>query len=222
MNISAPLPSSEQIAGDHLDGHDTDDDNPGDHAQLYLDWHSPRKNRIENNIDDRRWTPFIQIVRPVFLNLLDDFADEAGYNQVSLSVLWADDRRMKALNSHYKNKESSTNILSFSSEDFSSGGLSSGAVSSQIQAQKKAQPTYIGDLILAFETVMSEAKQQEITPIDHIAHLCIHGMLHLVGHDHQTDENARIMEAIETRLLAQQGIKNPYDEDVALEGEDQN
>ena len=107
---------------------------------------------------------------------------------------------MRRLNATYRGKDKSTNVLSFPA-----GG----------DAQEPdAQAVFLGDVVLALETVVAEAAQLGLTPLHHLQHLAIHGVLHLNGYDHETDEDAAIMEGLEIEILAGLGIPSPY---LALE-----
>jgi probable rRNA maturation factor len=68
----------------------------------------------------------------------------------------------------------------------------------------------LGDIVLAYGVVESEAAEQQKPLINHVTHLLVHGMMHLLGHDHEDDRQAGIMEARETAILARLGIENPY------------
>jgi probable rRNA maturation factor len=76
---------------------------------------------------------------------------------------------------------------------------------------------YLGDVILAWETVASEAEQEGKPPSDHLLHLVVHGVLHLIGYDHMTESDARRMESLETAILASLGVADPYAELPPLE-----
>lgn len=107
----------------------------------------------------------------------------------SLNVALADDKAMRVLNKRDRNKDKPTNVLSYPS----------------------GERAFLGDIVLARQTVWREAKQQKKSPADHVAHLVVHGVLHLLGHDHETsDADAERMEALERRLLAKLGIADPY------------
>ena len=111
-----------------------------------------------------------------------------------LSLVLADDATIAALNQRWRHRAGPTNVLAFPG----GGGPDSAA------------PLLLGDVILAFETVAREAKEQGKTLSDHLRHLVIHGVLHLLGHDHEEAAMARRMEALEKRILATLGIADPY------------
>ena len=106
------------------------------------------------------------------------------------------------LNRDYREKDYATNILSFPS-DFSE--IPEGLLDESEQG-------YLGDLVICADVVAKEANEQKKTAEHHWAHLVIHGMLHLQGHDHITDPDAFAMEAIEIKLLEELGVPNPYNE----------
>lgn len=106
-----------------------------------------------------------------------------------LSVALSDDEKVQMLNRDYRNKDKPTNVLSF---------------------PIAAPAPLLGDIVLAFETVEREAKAKNISFDNHMTHLLIHGFLHLQGYDHQTDEEATNMEALEIKALTGLNIDNPY------------
>lgn len=122
-----------------------------------------------------------------------------------LSIKLADDEEVRALNAAYRHKDKATNVLSFPmlQPDF-------------MEAEGLADDGEIllGDIILARETCAAEAAGKGIGLTDHATHLIVHGVLHLLGYDHEEHpEAAREMEAMETRALASLGIADPYAED---------
>lgn len=112
-----------------------------------------------------------------------------------------DDAAMRRLNGQFRAKDKPTNVLSFPA---------AASPAAPIGALRQ-----IGDIALGYETVVREAGELAIPPLDHIRHLVIHGLLHLIGFDHETDSEAEAMEALEIELLASIGIPNPYEEATA-------
>ncbi|MBX3494872.1 MAG: rRNA maturation RNase YbeY [Parvibaculum sp.] len=121
-----------------------------------------------------------------------------GAAPAELSVMLADDARVAALNKTYRGKDGPTNVLSFPSADIA--GM---------------EAVLLGDVVLARETIAREAEAQAKRFDDHLAHLVVHGVLHLLGHDHASDAEADQMEALEREILQDLGIADPYDMDRA-------
>lgn len=112
-----------------------------------------------------------------------------------LSMLFSDDAELGALNARFRNIDEPTNVLSFPGSDILPG-------------EKAA--LIVGDLAFALPTIEKEALLENKKFDHHLCHLIIHGFLHLFGYDHISDEDAMIMESIETSALALLGIKDPY------------
>ena len=104
-----------------------------------------------------------------------------------LCVVLADDALQRRLNRAFRGRDKPTNVLSFA-----------------------GAPGALGDVVLALETVAAEARAQGKPLADHVAHLVVHGVLHLMGHDHETRGQARHMERLEIEILAGLGIADPY------------
>lgn len=111
-----------------------------------------------------------------------------------LSVTLADDARVKALNAEWRGQDKPTNVLTFPA----------------VEPDETADAPMLGDVILAFETVDREAREEGKSLPDHVSHLVVHGVLHLFGYDHLDDDEAEEMEALETRILARLGVSDPY------------
>jgi probable rRNA maturation factor len=112
-----------------------------------------------------------------------------------IAVVLSDDATVRKLNRDYRGKDKPTNVLSFPND----GGV-----------DPDGGMAPLGDVVLALETVLAEAKDQGKRAGDHLAHLVVHGVLHLFGHDHVKDAAARRMEALETKILAGLDIADPY------------
>ena len=112
-----------------------------------------------------------------------------------VSLLLADNAMVHDLNRDHRGKDRATNVLSFP------GGA---------EPPPAGAPVLLGDVVLALETVLGEAGAEGKAPADHLAHLLVHGVLHLLGHDHEDSAEAERMEALETEILARMGIADPY------------
>jgi probable rRNA maturation factor len=130
---------------------------------------------------------------------------ETGF---TLCIMGCDDARIAALNADFRGKPSPTNVLSWPSEE--RGAAQAGALPDLPQAGAPDDPEHLGDIALSYETCMSEADAAQKPPKDHIAHLIIHGVLHLLGFDHIRNADGDLMEAIETRVMARLGLTDPY------------
>jgi probable rRNA maturation factor len=111
-----------------------------------------------------------------------------------LSLLLTDDRRIRIVNRDWRGFDKATNVLSFPAAP----------------PDRIANSPALGDIVLAYETVAREAGTEAKTIEDHLSHLVIHGLLHLLGEDHETDADADRMEALEIAALATLGIADPY------------
>ncbi|QQP89387.1 rRNA maturation RNase YbeY [Skermanella sp. TT6] len=126
-----------------------------------------------------------------------------GAAAAEMSLVLADDAMVRTLNRDYRGKDKPTNVLSFALLD------DAGDADDDL-ASHPGMPILIGDVILACETVRREAAEQGKPVEDHLTHLVIHGVLHLLGYDHETDPDADRMERLETSILAGMGIADPY------------
>ena len=150
-------------------------------------------------IEDDRWRSYPDIENVVLkaANALLLCEADLIEKTVVVTVVLADDARLMALNGTFRGKPNATNVLSFPADP---------------RATEPGEPLYLGDIILARETVESEAREQGMPVVHHVQHLTIHGLLHLFGYDHQTGTDAELMEGIETSVLKSMGIDDPYAE----------
>jgi probable rRNA maturation factor len=147
--------------------------------------------------------------RAVVARALDVCTAEFGSQMADreISILLCDDEEMRVLNRNWRGMDKPTNVLSFPSSPESVG------------APLHAAGAPLGDIAIAWETVVRESESEDKTVEDHVTHLTIHGVLHLIGFDHETSDDAERMEGTERRLLARLGIADPYKSaEPAIEG----
>jgi probable rRNA maturation factor len=123
---------------------------------------------------------------------------DADVGDAELAVMLTDDQGIRTLNSNWRGIDKPTNVLSFP------------ALQPEGARKPGDAPRMLGDIAIAYETLRREA-DEEGKPFDHhLSHLAVHGFLHLVGYDHENDADAEEMESLETEILAQLGIPDPY------------
>ncbi len=122
---------------------------------------------------------------------------------LEISIKLSNNDEVQQLNSAYRGKDKATNVLSFPlvPRDLL-----------QSLSNSDDGEVLLGDIIMAYDVCASEAGQKSIAMEDHASHLLIHGILHLLGYDHETENDALIMEALEVKALKNLGIANPYTE----------
>ncbi len=127
----------------------------------------------------------------------------------TLCVMGCDDARIATLNADFRGKPSATNVLSWPSEE--RGAKRAGDMPDLPQAGDVDDPEHLGDIAIAYDTCHAEAQAGGKPPKDHITHLIVHGVLHILGFDHIRDADGDLMEAVEARIMARLGLPNPYD-----------
>ncbi len=142
---------------------------------------------IEIEVEAEAWTGALRDAEAVV-----DRAAQAALGAVEgdIVVLLTDDAAVRELNGRFRDKDRPTNVLSF-------------------PAPENAFP-HLGDIVLAYGVCATEAEAQGKTLADHLSHLVVHGVLHLLGRDHEDDAEAEEMEAEERDILAQIGVADPY------------
>ena len=123
-------------------------------------------------------------------------ADAAPSERFIADVTLTDDAEQRRLNRTYRGKDMPTNVLSFPQ--------------AALETTDPDAPMLLGDVVLAFETVSREAVEQQKSLADHLSHLVVHGVLHLLGFDHENARDAAEMEMRETKILAGLGVPDPY------------
>lgn len=149
--------------------------------------------------DDGDWSAFAPVEPAVMAAVtVVSEAAELALGRCEATVVLSSDAIVRDLNRTYRQQDKPTNVLSFPAPG--------------LPADVHADRTMLGDIVLAAETVSSEAQALAIPPVHHLQHLVVHGLLHLLGYDHVTDAQAAEMETLETRLLSRIGVADPYAE----------
>ena len=138
-----------------------------------------------------------ETLRRLVDSVLQATLQELGFNNIDseLSLVFTNDADIREINGKWRHIDKPTNVLSFPA----------------FALQPGQEPEEIlGDIVIARETVEREAAEEDKSFDDHLSHLVVHGLLHLMGYDHQNDEEAEQMETLERKILASLGISDPY------------
>ena len=149
--------------------------------------------RVDVVLEDSRWEGLEPLAASsVAAALRGAGLDPAAHEVV---VLGCDDERIAGLNARFRGKAAPTNVLSFPAEELAPGD---------------EPPEELGDVAISFDTCAREAAEQGKRFEDHVTHLVVHAVLHLLGHDHAGEEEAALMEGLERNILAGMGLPDPY------------
>lgn len=162
---------------------------------------------IEVVEDDSRWADSIpdaaalaeRAARAAYTRAAADSFDPAPPDAAELTVVLAGDAAVQALNRDYRGKDKPTNVLSFATLD-----------DEMAPPPPPGEPLFLGDVILARETCVREAEEAGKPAAAHLFHLVVHGVLHCLGYDHEVESEAEEMEALETAILRDHGLPDPY------------
>ncbi len=157
--------------------------------------------RVEIVFQDKRWKELglNKLAKPAARAVLE----ELGLGRHQVSVLACDDARISGLNRQFRGKTQATNVLSWPAWN-----LSTSAAGGQPDRPQTREP--LGDIAIAWETCAREAADQGKSLPDHVSHLMVHAMLHLLGYDHVRSRDAKLMEGLEVKILAGLGVTDPY------------
>ena len=157
---------------------------------------SSEKLKLEIIIQNQKlWKDLNNIFCIMVLDLLSKIIEDKNERKTSVSILLTDDLYMKEMNKKWRKSEKATNVLSF-------------PVNKQI---KEEDYFFIGDIVLSYETILSECKSRKKSFRDHFLHLLVHGFLHLLGYNHDNERDEKEMEELEVNYLTKLNIKNPYE-----------
>ena len=167
------------------------------------DWYTDGGSHLEMIIDWTIWpTDEIAAAADMLRAATDTTCDMFDFPPLNVGGLFCDDRRIASLNRRFRGRDKPTNVLSFPSGESEADGEGRLAA---------------GEIAIAFETVCSESVRNGKSLSDHFVHLWVHGLLHLMGHDHDEETEAEEMESGEIAVLAKLGIANPYAGTVHLQ-----
>ena len=161
---------------------------------------------IEIAQDNTEWDLYSEINPKLFKQILKEtiknYKNLSEVKNLELSILLTNNSRIKKLNQEFRNKNSATNVLSFPDVDIDFRQI--------LEFEPNLDYMYLGDIAFAFETISKEAEEKKIHFLHHFKHLLLHSILHLIGYDHKDDEETKIMQNIEVRILQRLSIQSPY------------
>ncbi len=182
---------NDNASGLPVGGPNSDDDDSDPDIGLSLEC-------VRLNGDWSSFEPLDDLIASLSVALSNSEDVRLGETATATLVL-SSDQHVRVLNNQYRGHDRPTNVLSF-------------AAPALAQDPDGEQSRFLGDVIVAQETVLREAVERNVPAAHHLAHLVVHGVLHLLGHDHRQEPNARVMEQIETTILGYLGIGDPYSE----------
>lgn len=154
---------------------------------------------IEQDIEDPRWSRYdLSLIYPLTQKVIQKLKISCG---LFIELHLINDEQIQSLNCQYRQKDKPTNVLSFPSFD---GNLDLSTLPQDITIG-------LGDIFLSYDTIEKEKNDKEVSFENHCFHLYVHGLLHLLGYDHQTEAEANVMEEMEIEILSHFNINNPYE-----------
>ena len=151
---------------------------------------------VEIAVESPRWSR-LPAAEVAVRDAVEAALTDCGEDRAEVSIALADDAQIRDLNLRWRGKDSATNVLSFPAPE---------------TVPDKSR--FLGDIVLAFETIEREAADEAKPLSHHVAHLAVHGTLHLLGYDHENDSDAAAMERRERDILARIGVPDPYASDA--------
>jgi probable rRNA maturation factor len=177
---------------------------------------SPRRAapRVDIIVDSPLWKAQ-RGIKAVLQRAIAEAASMAATREGELAIVLTDDSAIRALNRDWRGKDQATNVLSFPVNAPSRSltrkrGRVRVGVAARLASEPAGRVRLLGDIVIAYETMAREALAEQRPFRHHLAHLAVHGFLHLVGHDHEAEAEAEAMEALEIAVLSRLEMPNPY------------
>lgn len=161
---------------------------------------------VEIELEDKAWRveeDFETIINNAVKLVLNYFKLQESFFIIEVYVRLTSDSEIEKLNNQYRGKNKPTNVLSFPGEDFN--------IKNFKKTKNNNEFLHLGDIIMAYQVIKQEANDQLKSFNDHLTHLVVHSMLHLLGYDHESEKEAAEMEDLEIKILSIIGIKSPYE-----------
>jgi probable rRNA maturation factor len=187
--------------------------------------HTPQAPAVEISVETSLWVSHRGVKRMV-RRAIAEAAAKAATGHGEVSIVLTSDAAIRALNRTWRRKDAPTNVLSFPAPSFASPAASpgsrraravalpslrgTGAPSPATAGGGKRPPRHFGDIVIAYETTAREALAEGKSLRNHVAHLAVHGFLHLLGYDHATAAEAAAMERLEVAVLKRLAVSDPY------------
>ena len=160
-----------------------------------------KKLKIDVLIDSGHWKS-VGNIRTLLRRAVAEAASTQSTSAAGLAIVLTDDSAIRQLNRLWRGVDAATNVLSFPAAT----------------KQAEDEPAHLGDIVLAYQTVAREARAEGKPFAHHVAHLAVHGYLHLIGFDHEHDADAETMEQAERKILHRLSIPDPYRQSTARRG----
>jgi len=161
------------------------------------------KRTIDINVTSTRWQAQPR-AKSTIVKAVTAAADMLKCKDFEVSVMLTGDRSIRVLNRDWRGFDKATNVLSFPALPQPAPRRG------RAKAPRMSAPALLGDIVIAYETVAREAKSEQKPFLHHLSHLTVHGFLHLLGYDHERNDEAEAMERMERRILARLTIPDPY------------
>jgi probable rRNA maturation factor len=190
--------------------------------------HTPQAPAVEISVETPLWVSH-RGVKTMVRRAIAEAAAKTATGHGEVSIVLTSDAAIRALNRTWRRKDAPTNVLSFPAPSFAAAAASPGSPRARAEAlpspqgaggNKAPSPTtpeggkrpsrHFGDIVIAYETTAREAAAEGKSLCNHVAHLAVHGFLHLLGYDHATDAEAAAMEQLEVAVLKQLAVPDPY------------